>query len=70
MLARPEVTAGVEAWDHYLHLRENPAGVTEELWQHEAGCAAWLVVRRDTRTHEISEVTLAVDVKRSMGAAS
>ncbi|MFC6588948.1 sarcosine oxidase subunit delta [Sulfitobacter pacificus] len=70
MLARPEVEASAEAWDHYLHLRENPAGVTEELWHHEAGCGAWLVVKRDTRSHEISDVKLAADVKRTMGEAS
>lgn len=70
MLARPAADASMQAWDTYLHLRENLAGVTEELWQHEAGCAAWLVVSRDTRSHEISGVKLASDVKRSMGAAS
>lgn len=70
MLARPDVGASAQAWEDYLHLRDNPAGVTEELWQHETGCAAWLVVRRDTRSHEISSVKLATDVKRSRGAAS
>jgi sarcosine oxidase subunit delta len=74
MLARPDAgsDAGsdVGVWDDYLHLRDNPAGVTQELWQHEAGCAAWLVVTRDTRSHEISDVKLAADVKRAMGGTS
>ncbi|MEO0903666.1 MAG: sarcosine oxidase subunit delta, partial [Pseudomonadota bacterium] len=35
------------------------AGVTRELWCHEAGCGAWLVVERDTTTHAIHTVTFA-----------
>ena len=62
MLARPAADAGVDAWDSYLHLRDNPAGATEELWQHEAGCGAWLVVVRDTVSHAVSSVVLARDV--------
>ena len=37
----------------YLHLRDNPFGTHRELWYHDAGCRAWLVVTRDTVTHEI-----------------
>ena len=70
MLARPAPDAGEAAWDDYLHLRENPAGETEELWQHDGGCGAWLVVTRDTVSHEISRVALAEDVKRAMRKAS
>ncbi len=58
-LARPAPDASEAAWDDYLHNRENPAGVTRELWCHEAGCGAWLVVERDTTTHAIHTVTLA-----------
>lgn len=58
-LARPGEDAGAAAWDDYLHNRDNPAGLTQELWQHEAGCSAWLVVTRDTVTHHIAEVRLA-----------
>ena len=70
MLARPAPDAGAAAWDSYLHLRDNPAGVLDELWQHEAGCSAWLVLTRDTRSHEISTVVLAQDAKRALGQAS
>jgi len=66
MVSRPDVDAGVDAWDSYLHLRDNPAGQTRDLWQHEAGCGAWLVVTRDTVTHAISAVELASDVKGAM----
>ena len=58
-LDRPEGTEWSEAWQDYLHLRENPAGVSQELWQHTGGCGAWLLVTRDTRTHEIISVRSA-----------
>lgn len=61
-LERPAPDAGAEAWDAYLHLRENPAGKTRDLWQHDGGCGVWLVVTRDTATHEIFEVARASDV--------
>ena len=51
-----------EAMHRYLHIRENPAGVTRDLWHHEAGCSAWLVVERNTTTHEIFSVKLASEV--------
>lgn len=62
-LDRPDPEAGEEAWAQYLHLRENPAGERRELWQHEGGCGAWIVVTRHTTSHVISDVALARDVK-------
>ncbi|MEP5732295.1 MAG: sarcosine oxidase subunit delta [Sulfitobacter sp.] len=70
LMARPAADAGEDIWEAYLHLRDNPAGQTKELWQHEGGCGSWLVVTRDTVTHEISEVVMAADAKRAMGRAS
>lgn len=63
-LNRPLPDAGEAAWDDYVHLRENPAGQTRDLWHHEAGCGAWLVVTRNTVTHAISDVALAKEAKR------
>ncbi len=60
-LNRPASDAPPEAWDSYLHLRDNPAGVTRDLWYHETGCASWLIVTRNTVTHEIHEVRLVAD---------
>jgi heterotetrameric sarcosine oxidase delta subunit len=37
----------------YVYFRDNPAGPHREFWYHGFGCQAWLVVVRDTRTHEI-----------------
>ena len=52
----------VNAWASAVYLRDNPAGPHRELWHHVAGCRAWLVVTRDTRTHEIHQVEIARDV--------
>lgn len=49
----PEGAVWDGEWHRYLHLRENPAGWTTERWYHEAGCGAWIVVERNTVTHEI-----------------
>ena len=57
-LNRPDPLAPPEAWDNYLHLRDNPAGITRDLWYHETGCASWLLITRNTVTHEIHEVAL------------
>ena len=62
-LERPDAAADATAWDDYLHNRDNPAGVTKDLWFHETGCSAWLVVTRDTVTHEVFDCELASDVK-------
>lgn len=60
---RPAPDAGAAAWDDFVHLRDNPAGWTRDLWYHEGGCSAWLVVERNTVTHEIASATLAADAK-------
>lgn len=72
LLDRPGPEAGAAAIDAYLHLRDNPAGPNAELWQHAAGCRAWLRVVRDTRTHAILGVGLARAAVRagSMAAAT
>ncbi|MGR3463047.1 MAG: sarcosine oxidase subunit delta [Roseovarius sp.] len=58
-LSEPEGAAWSAAWDDYLHNRDNPAGESREFWYHGQGCGAWLVVTRDTVTHEIAGVVLA-----------
>jgi sarcosine oxidase subunit delta len=37
------------------------------LWHHEAGCSHWLVVTRNTVTHEVLGVELASKVKGEQG---
>ena len=69
LIDRPDGMAeGVEqAFDDYMHLRDNPAGEHRELWYHEQGDRSWLVVTRNTLTHEITDVELARDVARARG---
>ncbi|MFN3952841.1 MAG: sarcosine oxidase subunit delta [Pararhodobacter sp.] len=52
-LHRPPAEAPPAAWDDYLHNRDNPAGLTRDLWYHDP-CGSWIVVRRNTLTHVIS----------------
>ena len=63
-LSRPAEDAGLAAWDDYLHNRENPAGDTRDLWFHEAGCGAWLVVSRNTVSHAVHSAVLAQKADR------
>ncbi|MDX1781833.1 MAG: sarcosine oxidase subunit delta [Thalassovita sp.] len=51
------------AFCDYVFLRGNPAGVHRELWFHEQGDRSWLVVTRNTVTHEILGAELASEVK-------
>lgn len=59
----PDGLNAADDFHDYLHIRQNPAGVHNELWYHEQGDRSWLIVTRNTLTHEISEVRLARDVK-------
>ncbi|WP_045834889.1 sarcosine oxidase subunit delta [Hyphomicrobium sp. 99] len=64
-VVRPDLASpnAQEAFYVYGYERANVAGPMQELWYHAAGCHAWLVVTRDTRTHEI------LDVKSAQGVA-
>ena len=64
LIERPDWQApdADEQFYEYQYLRDNPAGLHRELWYHEHGDRSWLVVTRDTLTHEISKVELARDV--------
>ena len=68
LLERPDRGADDGVWDDYIHNRDNPEGVTRDLWYHESGCAAWLVVSRDTRTHAVLGAELASDVSGDVAA--
>ncbi len=69
LINRPDPTAETKAQDFhdYAYLRDNPAGPIRELWFHEGGDRSWLVVTRDTTTHEITAVEFARDVARKQG---
>jgi len=59
--AAPVRPAGddAEAMFDYVYLRDNPAGLFEELWYHAQGCRNWLRVERNTRDHTIVGARLA-----------
>lgn len=68
LIDRPDnLTETLESFNDYMHLRENPAGLHRELWYHEHGDRSWLVVTRNTVTHEVLGVELARDVARQRG---
>ncbi len=69
LIDRPdwESKSVAEDFHQYQYIRENIAGDNRELWYHEQGDQSWLLVTRNTLTHEIIDVELAEDVSRSMG---
>ena len=57
----PALDASAEEWLEAVFLRENIRGPQLETWQHTSGCRMWLIVERDTMTHEITMVKPAHD---------
>jgi methylglutamate dehydrogenase subunit B len=49
----PDAADALDRFVEYVYVRDNRAGRHREFWYHGWGCQAWLVVTRDTRTHEI-----------------
>ncbi len=65
----PALDAPVEQWHDAVFLRENIRGVQSETWHHVNGCRMWLIVERDTVTHEIHSVRPAHEgIARSLEA--
>lgn len=54
-LVRPSPPQLVSDWEWaaYLFFRDNPKGLVRERWLHAFGCRQWLVVVRNTVTHQI-----------------
>ncbi len=55
-IKRPETSTDADDWVDYTYLRDNPNGWHLEYWHHISGCRAWLVVSRNTSSHQIREV--------------
>ena len=72
LIERPDWQAddALEQFHDYQYLRDNPAGSHRELWFHEFGDRSWLVVTRDTTTHEITSVEMARDIARAKGRST
>ncbi len=56
----PAITDGMDhtSLHRAIHLRRNVAGPQREWWMHRAGCQAWFVADRDTRTNAVSATAL------------
>ena len=52
----PPLDAPADQWLEAVFQRENIDGVQFETWQHLQGCRMWIVVERDTTTHDIHSV--------------
>ena len=68
---RPQSTdpATMDGWYDYVYLRNNPKGRIDEFAHHAGGCRSWLVVTRDTQTHEIFGCIPARDYAKARKAA-
>ncbi len=55
----PALDAPMQDWVEAVFQRENIRGMQTETWQHVNGCRTWLLVERDTMTHEIRSVRAA-----------
>ena len=61
--------ATMEQWYDYVYLRDNAKGRIAEYAHHSGGCRSWLVVSRDTQTHDVFDTVTARDwVKKRKGA--
>jgi methylglutamate dehydrogenase subunit B len=58
-IAYPALDAPLEDWIEAVYVRANRKDLHRERWQHSLGCRLWLIVERDTVTHEIINVTPA-----------
>ena len=59
--------SSMDQWFDYVYLRDNPRGRIEEYVHHSGGCRAWLVVSRDTATHEVFGTVTARDHAKKRG---
>ena len=55
----PKAEDAADKFYAYQYLRSNTDGEHRELWFHEQGDRSWLVVTRNTSTHDIIKVEMA-----------
>lgn len=66
----PPLNAPEKDWYEAVYLRRNPRGWHSEYWHHVNGCRSWLVVERNTLTHEVGDVRFAHEGLTQMSGAS
>jgi sarcosine oxidase subunit delta len=68
-VVRPELAdTDASHWAAYVYDRGNPRGPHSEYWHHVHGCRLWMLVARDTLTHDVQGAQL-VGMWKSAGAA-
>lgn len=67
-IQRPAGDADPAIWFDYVYLRDNPYGAYDEYWHHTSGCRRWIVVSRNTVTHDI-DATCDASLYRRTGTA-
>ncbi|MGL4489584.1 MAG: sarcosine oxidase subunit delta [Rhizobiaceae bacterium] len=61
----PDLGSGLaQPWLSHVYDRANPRGRHKEHWQHLGGCRAYLLVERDTLTHEVFSAIFARDAQK------
>ncbi len=55
----PQDEGDAATWYDFVFLRDNPRGPHREHWHHVNGCRQWVVVERNTLTHEVGKTWLA-----------
>ncbi|NMM45344.1 sarcosine oxidase subunit delta [Rhodospirillaceae bacterium KN72] len=63
-IAWPDLGASEQEWFDAVYQRENPRGPHREYWHHAGGCRQWVVVDRDTLTHEIHGCRAASETQK------
>ena len=59
--------SSMQQWYDYVYLRDNPKGRFDEYVHHSGGCRAWLVISRDTATHEVFGCVTGRDFGKKRG---
>ena len=69
---RPTSTepSSMEQWYDYVYLRNNPKGRFDEYVHHAGGCRAWLVISRDTGSHEVFGCVTAREHGKAKGGTA
>jgi methylglutamate dehydrogenase subunit B len=63
--AAPQLgSSSVAAAFEHAYGRPNPKGLHHEHWQHLGGCRAYLLVERNTATHEVFSVKFAREASK------
>lgn len=55
----PALDSPKKDWLEAVFQRENIRGLQTETWHHVHGCRMWLLLERDTLTHQIKSVRVA-----------